>query len=154
LKNVDITDFALAGTDPGAHIVSVSTTDGRLDQFTVVVDTGMANENGTIRLDLVDDDSIVDDAGEPLGGPGAGNGSFSGGEVYDVDHHAVKFGEDLVAFESRRSGNPFTYDLVDFGPGKTTLPNDAHVVRIAHAKALLAGDEGEFSIEWHFTDGR
>ena len=34
----------------------------------------MPSHIGTIRLSLVDDDSIVDDIGNPLGGVGAGNG--------------------------------------------------------------------------------
>jgi hypothetical protein len=41
--------------------------------------------NGTIRLDVVDDDSITDAAGNPLGGVGAGNGSFSTGETYIIN---------------------------------------------------------------------
>jgi len=40
--------------------------------------------NGTIRLDLIDNDSIVDADPTPLGGPGAGNGNFTSGEVYTI----------------------------------------------------------------------
>src|SRR5262249_23384567 len=41
--------------------------------------------DGTIRLDLVDDDSIQDAIGNKLGGTGAGNGNFTTGQAYTVD---------------------------------------------------------------------
>jgi len=49
---------------------------------------GTGTGDGTIRLDLIDNDSIVDGVGSPLGGPGAGNGSFTGGQAYTVDKTA------------------------------------------------------------------
>ncbi len=41
--------------------------------------------DGSIRLDLIEDDSIVDAGGHPLAGGGAGNGNFSGGETHTID---------------------------------------------------------------------
>src|SRR5439155_6813756 len=43
--------------------------------------------DGAIRLDLVDDDSIIDAAGNLLGGPGAGTGSVTG-PTYTIDKTA------------------------------------------------------------------
>ena len=43
---------------------------------------------GTIGLNLIDDDSIVDASGTPLGGTGAGNGTFIG-PVYDKTNAEV-----------------------------------------------------------------
>src|SRR5439155_1208231 len=40
--------------------------------------------SGTLGLNLVDDDSIADSAGNKLGGTGTGNGNFTG-EVYTID---------------------------------------------------------------------
>jgi hypothetical protein len=48
----------------------------------VTVSTGSGN--GTIRLDVVDDDSIKDASNNPLGGVGLGNGNFASGETYTV----------------------------------------------------------------------
>jgi hypothetical protein len=81
VTGVDLTDFALTttGTIAGATITNVSGS-GATRTVTVNVGTG----TGTIRLDVVDDDTIVDDDLEPLGGPGAGNGAFTAGEVYTV----------------------------------------------------------------------
>ena len=41
--------------------------------------------NGTIRLDVVDDNSIIDAAGNPLGGVNPGDGDFAGGETYTIN---------------------------------------------------------------------
>jgi hypothetical protein len=81
VTGVDVQDFILSATGvTGALIKDVS---GSGDTYTVTVSTGSGN--GTIRLDLVDDDSIKDTADDPLGGMGAGNGDFTSGEMYDVN---------------------------------------------------------------------
>ena len=51
--------------------------------YVVTVNTGAGI--GTLGLDLIDDDSIVDANDNALGGTGAGNGSFTIGEVYAID---------------------------------------------------------------------
>ena len=72
------------------------TTTGSLATATPVVVSGSGSTymvtvnglhgSGVLRLDLVDDDSILGPlgAGDPLGGVGAGNGSFQG-QTYTVD---------------------------------------------------------------------
>jgi CSLREA domain-containing protein len=82
---VDVSDFALTTTGvPGAVVSAVS---GSGASYTVTVDTG--SDSGTIRLDVLDDDSIVNAAGDPLGGTGTGNGNFILGEMYDVHRSAA-----------------------------------------------------------------
>jgi hypothetical protein len=61
----------------GAAITSVS---GSGANYVVTVKTGSGN--GTIRLDVVDDDSIKNLVNLPLGGNGTFNGNFTGGETY------------------------------------------------------------------------
>ncbi len=63
----------------GAVITNVSGSDAT---YTVTVSTGSGN--GTIRLNVADDDSIVDDLNNPLGGTGSGNGDFNLGEEYSI----------------------------------------------------------------------
>jgi hypothetical protein len=77
------TDFKLStGSElAGAAVTTVTATSG--STYRVSVNTGSGN--GTLRLDLVDDDSIIDVQGNPLGGVGAGNGDFSAGETYTVN---------------------------------------------------------------------
>lgn len=78
---VDINDFVLTtGGVSGAAISSVSGSDS---VYTVTVNTGSGS--GTIRLDVVDNDTIMDSHGTPLSGAGLGNGNFTSGESYNVD---------------------------------------------------------------------
>ncbi|MFO7572544.1 MAG: hypothetical protein R6W48_08100, partial [Gaiellaceae bacterium] len=79
VTGVDTSDFALAGA--GASGASVTGVSGGADTYNVEADTG---DDGLLGLDLVDDDSIEDAGGNPLGGAGAGNGDFTG-EAYLVD---------------------------------------------------------------------
>ena len=80
VTGVDATDFQLATTGvSGASLTSVSGSGG---SYTVAVNTGSGN--GTIGLNLVDNDSIADATGNRLGGAGNGNGNFTG-QVYTID---------------------------------------------------------------------
>jgi len=51
---------------------------------TYIVTVATGSGNGSLRLDLIDDDTIVDSLGHPLGGNGIYNGSFAGGETYAI----------------------------------------------------------------------
>src|SRR5207253_1988741 len=61
---VDTADFAL--TTSGVSGASIANVSGSGTTYTVTVNTGTGT--GTIRLDLVDNDSIVDIDAVPLGG--------------------------------------------------------------------------------------
>lgn len=80
VTGVDAGDFALnmVGVS-GASIASVS---GSNSVYSVRVTTG--SNSGTLRLDVADNDSIVDAAGNPLGGVGTANGNFTAGESYTI----------------------------------------------------------------------
>src|SRR5258706_10219171 len=80
VTGVDASDFALTTT--GVSGASVSGLSGSGTTYTVNVNTGTGN--GTIRLDVVDDDSIMDTSNNPLGGIGIGNGNFNSGENYNI----------------------------------------------------------------------
>jgi len=80
VTGVNLADFTLTATGvTGASITSVSTGP---TIYTVTVNTGTGS--GTLRLNVVDDDSIKDVSLNPLGGTGTGNGNYTGGETYDV----------------------------------------------------------------------
>jgi DNA/RNA endonuclease G (NUC1) len=83
-STVDAGDFSLASsTVAGASITGVVVSGATA---TVSVNTGTGD--GVVDLDLVDNDSITDLAGNPLGGTGAGNGSLTNGETYTIDKTA------------------------------------------------------------------
>ena len=129
VTGVDAGDFVLTTTGvTGASITDVS---GSGSTYTVTVNTGTGD--GTIRLDVVDDDSIHDTGGNALGGTGAGNGNFSAGQVYTVKKSAdidVVIGGNLQAsynldpFESTRD----SYVNVDDGPAKVVSTNDLPII--------------------------
>ena len=76
---VDSADFSLAQIGvTGAAITSMT---GSGATCTVVVSTGTGS--GTLGLNLIDNNTIIDYLSNPLGGAGSGNGNFTG-EIYDV----------------------------------------------------------------------
>jgi len=88
VKGVDASDLslvngglggspAITGVTPNASTLSTT--------FTVTASTGTGS--GTLGLNLVDNDSIVDAAANKLGGTGAGNGNFTG-LAYTIDRAA------------------------------------------------------------------
>jgi hypothetical protein len=82
VSGVDETDFAL--TTSSASSAALSGISGSGNIYIVTVDTGEEDYNGTLRLDVIDDDSIVDEDDTPLGDGGAGNGDFTTGQVYTI----------------------------------------------------------------------
>jgi hypothetical protein len=78
-----IVDFGLGlgGGITGASIAGVTAESG--SSYLVQVNTGSGS--GTIQLYAVDDDSIRDSVGQPLGGAGVGNGNFTAGEIYTIN---------------------------------------------------------------------
>lgn len=78
---VDNSDFSL--TTSGVTGASINNVSGSESSYTVAVNSGSGN--GTIRLDIVDDDTILSSLTMPLGGVGLNNGNFTSGEVYTID---------------------------------------------------------------------
>jgi beta-lactamase superfamily II metal-dependent hydrolase len=106
VNGVDAGDFALALSGVTGSIFIVASGDGGTT-WTVVVNS--VSGNGTLGLNLVDDDSITAVSNsEPLGGPGTGNGNFTG-QVYTVDQLSP-----TVSSSVRASANPTNATSVDF----------------------------------------
>jgi Zn-dependent metalloprotease len=80
VTGVDISDFSL--TTSGVSGAAMSGISGSGSVYTVTVNTGSGD--GSIRLNLVDDNSIIDASSRPLGGAGIGDGSFTNGEPYTI----------------------------------------------------------------------
>ncbi len=103
---IDGSDFVLTTTGglSGSSLASIL---GSGSTYTVTINTGLGD--GTVRLDILDDDSIVGVASNPLGGPGAGNGSFSSGEAYTVHPSTLR-----VTSILRTDANPTVANTVNF----------------------------------------
>ncbi len=86
VTGVGTNDFSLMIAGAGVSDAAVSGVSGTGSYYTVTVNTGTGN--GTIRLDVVDDNSIINAALNPLGGVEVGDGDFTGGEIYHTDKTA------------------------------------------------------------------
>jgi predicted outer membrane repeat protein len=76
---------AITGSITSANVINV---DGVDDVYTVTVRVGSGS--GTLRLDIFDDgSSIWDSTSHQLGGPGAGNGNYTYGEIYIIDYSFI-----------------------------------------------------------------
>ncbi|HEY9696421.1 MAG TPA: DUF4347 domain-containing protein [Trichocoleus sp.] len=74
VSGVDAQDFSLGGSSiVDAQILGVS---GAGNSYNVTVSTG--SSSGSLQLNLVDNDSIQNAIGTPLGGSGLGNGTYTG----------------------------------------------------------------------------
>ncbi|MCJ7695714.1 MAG: CSLREA domain-containing protein [Anaerolineaceae bacterium] len=85
VTGVTISDFNLRATGLSGH--SLGTVSGSGAVYTVTANTGSGI--GTLRLDVIDDDTILDLASLPLGGVGEHNGNFDSGEKYMVRYYGT-----------------------------------------------------------------
>ena len=87
-STVDFADFALTrtGTIAGQSVSLVVSSAGagvNSDTFVVLANTGSGD--GTLRLDVIDNNTIRDLSGDRLGGNGPNNGNFTSGQLYSID---------------------------------------------------------------------
>ena len=83
VTSVDSADFALATS--GVTPTSITSVTGSGTTYTVTASTGSGD--GTVGLNLVDDDTIIDAATNKLGATGTGNGNLTG-QTYTIDKTA------------------------------------------------------------------
>mgnify|MGYP000950553116 CR=1 FL=1 len=95
VTGVDETDFASAMQAAGKAL-NVGSVVGSGDTYTVTV--VLDGTPGTPRLDVLDDDSIVDVNANPLGGPDAGNGLFTHNGVLAYQDPPPLSDDDFDAF--------------------------------------------------------
>ena len=69
-----------------------------------IVTTSTGGGDGTLRLDVLDDDSITDVTGYHLGGTGIGNGNFTAGEEYTINRKPVTLITDTIRSNGNNDG--------------------------------------------------
>jgi hypothetical protein len=124
VSGVDPGDFSLT-TSGGLNGALVANVSGSGNMYTVIVATGSGD--GGLRLDLLDDDSILNASGISLGGPGAGNGGFTTGEAYTVDKTVP-----VVTGSLRADPNPTAANSVNF--------------TVVFSEAVTGVDASDFSV--------
>lgn len=148
VTGVDPGDFALTttGAVAGASIVGVA---GTGSTRTVTVDTGTGS--GTVRLDVIDDDTIRQQAGSqfPLGGYGVANGNFVAGQTYAVDatRPSVDFSKQAAQADPTSSSPirftaAFSEPVTGFDAGDVVLSGTA-----APATAVVSGGPSVYQID-------
>ena len=112
VTGVSLADFTLTTTGlTGASIKSLT---GSGKVYTVTVLTGSSDipdVHGTLKLNLIDSDAIKGPSGVPLGGTGAGNGTFTTGQLYDVDTRAPLIASFTPNFSGTVLTDSVTYTL-------------------------------------------
>ncbi|MFO0876683.1 MAG: Ig-like domain-containing protein [Gemmataceae bacterium] len=104
-SSAPFSDFSLTTSGNFTTAPSITSITGSGASYVVTINTGAGN--GTVRLDLIDDDSIIDAASNPLGGAGVQN--YTTGEVYTID----KLAPALVSI-TRIEANPTNLSSVQF----------------------------------------
>jgi hypothetical protein len=125
VTGVDAADFTLVAS--GLTGTSITSVTGSGKNYNVLVNTG--NGSGSLGLNLVDNDSIQNIVNLPLGGVGAGNGSFTG-QSYNITKTPPR-----VASISRLEGSPTNAAIVNFAVTFTE-----NVLRVDAADFTLASN--------------
>ncbi|MEZ5427001.1 MAG: choice-of-anchor Q domain-containing protein [Pyrinomonadaceae bacterium] len=116
VTGVDPADFSFTTTGNVSGMV-VTNVSGSGSSRTVNVNLGTGT--GTVRLDVVDNDSIIDGSNIPLGGLGAGNGNFNTGQTYDVVAPAISI-NDVSNNEGDSGTTNFNFTVsLDISPAQT-----------------------------------
>lgn len=125
VTGVDATDFAISAAGLGG--VTVTGVTGSASSYIVTVSTGAGD--GAFRLNLLDDDTIVNFAGNPLGGIGKSNGSLLG-PLVTLDRTGPAAAVTLVA------GQPAS---AEFGPARFQVVFSEAVAGFNAAHVLVGG---------------
>jgi hypothetical protein len=142
VAGVDPTDFSLSTTGlTGSALVGIS---GGGANYVVNMATGTGE--GTLRLDLLDDDSIRNTDGNPLGGMGVGNGTHTAGQIYAIDdtHPAILAITRLMPSPTNASTVDFSVVFIE--PVQEVDPSDFSPSTTSFSGAEILGVLGEGNI--------
>ena len=140
VTGVDAADFSLTTTGnlSGAFVANVN---GSGNTYTITVATGTGD--GGLRLDVLDNDSILNESGIPLGGPGAGNGNFTTGEAYTIDKTAPIITGSLRADASPTSAEQVNFSVIFSEPVSGVNASDFFLYRTGEIEgAVIIGVTG------------
>jgi Bacterial Ig-like domain len=123
------TDFTIGSGPAGASITAAAVSGSNV---LVTVNTGAGD--GTLRLDVVDNDGILNANGAPLGDIGSGNGSFGAGQTLTIDKTAPTAEltspasgtvADAITVSVTLSESTSAFDAADLTASNATISNFA-----------------------------
>jgi hypothetical protein len=129
VTGVTLDDFAAAASGVTGAVPSALAGSG--NSYTVTVNTGTGD--GTLGLNLVDNNSILDPLSHPLGGPGLGDGNFTG-VLYKVDKTNIYTSQStydgwvLESTETSGAGGTLNTSLTVFNLGDDALDRQYRAV--------------------------
>lgn len=106
VTGVDATDFTLVTT--GVTGATIGTITGSGKTYNVPVNTGTLD--GTVQLDLVDDNTIINALNAPLGGTALKDGDFKG-QVYTVGKNIPPVVASVINDQSATINTAFSYTV-------------------------------------------
>jgi exo-beta-1,3-glucanase (GH17 family) len=138
VTGVDAGDFGLVLNGVSANLPVVVTGSGSV--YTVTIN-GVSGD-GTLGLNLVENDTIIDGGNVPLGGFGIGNGSFAG-QVYTIDTVGPTVTIDRGSTQADpTNATPILFDVHFSEPVTGFTPADVDLSASTVAGALVATVSG------------
>ncbi|HLO29934.1 MAG TPA: Ig-like domain-containing protein [Anaerolineales bacterium] len=146
-------DFRL--TTSGIAAAEILGVMGSNDIYTVTVNRGLGD--GTLRLDLVDDDSIQDSSHIPLGSSGRGNGGFNTGEYYTIQEPAANISGPLLSLPRNNYLTNDSTPSLSWSPVGTAIKYEIQFASDSaftqHVDSYSAGDSS-FTLNTPLADGK
>jgi hypothetical protein len=96
---VDVSQFALITNGP----TGVAITELSINNSTVILTVNTGTGNGTIQLNFLDDDTLVNAVENPIGGVGVGNGNYAG-PFYSVSKKVPEVKTEKLRSNGRNDG--------------------------------------------------
>jgi membrane-bound inhibitor of C-type lysozyme len=125
VTGVDASDFQVV-TSGGVIAASNVTVSGSGASYTATISA--IHGVGTLQLDLIDNDSISDSLGNPLGGPGLYNGSF--------------FGQSYTVLQAL----PTVLSITGTNPAEATTSASSVTYTVTFSEPVTGVDPGDFSL--------
>jgi hypothetical protein len=139
VSGVDATDFALVKTGITGASTTVTVTGSGAVYTATLASTGSGD--GSVGLNLADNDSILDGVGNKLGGTGTGNGNFTG-LVYTIDRTPPTNAPTITSGPSglvNTSSATFTFNSSESGVTSFRCQIDAGPVQVCSSPAGFSG---------------
>ena len=142
VTGVDAGDFGLAAS--GVSGAAISNVSGSGSSYLVTAGTGSGD--GTVALNVVDNDTIADAASNTLGGTGIGNGNF-GGPAYVIDRTGPTVTVEKAASQADpTSASPINFTIVFSEPVNDFTQADVVLAGTGASVSALSGSGTTYTV--------
>ncbi|GCC49874.1 hypothetical protein SanaruYs_00880 [Chryseotalea sanaruensis] len=167
VTGVDVTDFSLNRTTDADLTFGILGVSGSGSVYTVTLSNVQlldASSNAQLALNVTDNNSIIDAAGNPLGGPVIGDGAFTGSIAYPADPLNDAFNDYFTIVFPEPSNAATNFNVVTQTPFNLVIDLDHPVAPLVPANyyliqinesglAFTDPVDGEYSPDTDLSDG-